>query len=532
VLALAASAAVPAASGAQSARHPWTIPHVLRYATAEDVVSLNPHLNAQTTLSYMSSLTMAWLVRYDAHNRPVPELATVVPSLANGGISRDGRTITYHLRRDARWSDGAPFTSADVRFSVAVVRDRANNETSQAGFDLIERVDTPNPYTVAFRLRRPHASFVVDFFGSAYGRPCILPAHLFGGKTAINQSPYNGLPVGIGPFKYAAWKRGDRVELVADPLYFGRKPKLREIVFEIIPDRNTMLTQMETHELDLWLPVPGAYFDRVRAIPGVRTLRQASYTYNHIDFQLQHGALRDPVVRRALRLALDRRAIMEKVFHGTGVLQETVLPPGHPYHVDVPLVPFDLAAANRLLDADGWRRGADGVRAKNGERLAFTFVSLTGTPDTDATLEMIRQTWAQIGVQFEVRRYLSTMLFAPASAGGLILNGKFDLVMFGWTVSPLGDLSNLFACESSAPRGMNDLHYCDPQVDAALKRFDASYDEATRQAASRFIQERLARDVPTIVTTAREDLFAFNDDLHGFHPNQVTPFDDLVDADI
>jgi peptide/nickel transport system substrate-binding protein len=505
---------------------------VLRYATGEDVVSLNPHLNAQTTLSYMSSLTMAWLVRYDHRNQPTPELATVVPALANGGISRDGRRITYHLRHDARWSDGVPFTAADVRFSVDVVRNRANNESSQEGFDLIERLDTPDPYTVVFHLRRAHASFVVDFFGSAYGRPCILPAHLFGGKTTINEAPYNGLPVGIGPFKYAAWKRGDRVELVADPLYFGRKPKLREVVFEIVPDRNTMLTRMATHELDLWLPVPSAYYDRVRAIPALRTVRQPSYIYNHIDLELQHGALRDPVVRRALRLAIDRPSIVAKLYHGVGVLQETVLPPGHPFHVDIPLVPFDLAAANRLLDADGWRRGPDGLRAKGAQRLAFTFVSVTGSPDTDAMLEMIRQTWAQIGVRFEVRRYLSTMLYAPMNAGGLIFNGKFDLVPFAWTTSPLGDLTSLFSCASIPPRGLNDVRYCDAQVDRALKRFDGSYDEGTRRAASRFIQERLVRDVPTIVTNAREDIFAYNDDLHGFRPNQVTPFDDLVDADI
>ncbi|HTJ28372.1 MAG TPA: peptide ABC transporter substrate-binding protein [Candidatus Limnocylindria bacterium] len=532
MLALTASAAIPAASGAQSTRHPWTVPHVLRYATAEDVVSLNPHLNAQATLSYMSSLTMAWLVRYDGRNRPVPELATAVPTRANGGVSPDGKTIVYHLRRDARWSDGAPFTAADVRFSVDVVRDKANNETSQQGFDQIDRVETPDPYTVVFRLRRPHASFVVDFFGSAYGRPCILPAHLFGGKTAINEAAYNALPVGIGPFKYAVWKRGDRIEMVPDPLYFGRKPKLREVVFDIVPDRNTLLMRMAAHELDLWFPVPAAYADRVGAIAGVRTLRLPSYAYNHLDFELQHGPLRDPVVRRALRLALDRRAIVAKVGHGYGVLEETILPPGHPFHVGAPLVPFDLAAANRLLDADGWRAGADGVRTKDGERLAFTFVSPTGAPDTDAMLEMIRQTWGQIGVQFTVRRYPTTLLFAPANAGGVILGGKFDLVIFGWTVSPLGDLANLFSCASASPAGMNVVHYCDPQVDRALKRFDETYDEASRRAASRFIQQRLAQDVPTIVLNAREDVFAYNDDLHGFQPNHVTPFDDLVDADI
>src|SRR5471032_895022 len=113
---------------AQDARHPYTVPHVLRYATAEDIVGLNNHLNAQGTLSFMSSLTMAWLLKFDRENKPIPELALAVPTQANHGISADGKTITYHLRKDAKWSDGVPFTSDDVRFSANVVLDSSNNE--------------------------------------------------------------------------------------------------------------------------------------------------------------------------------------------------------------------------------------------------------------------------------------------------------------------------------------------------------------------------------------------------------------------
>ncbi|MDB5092128.1 MAG: appA 2, partial [Candidatus Eremiobacteraeota bacterium] len=268
-------------------RHPWTTPHVLRYATGEDIVGLNPHLNQQLTLSFMSSLTMAWLVRYDRHNRPVPELALAVPTRANGGVAADGKTITYRLRRDAKWSDGVPFTSADVKFSTDVVRNPANNEGTHQGFDLIDRVDTPDPYTVVFHLLRPYSGFYVNFFSSGGANPCILPKHLLGSLASINEAPYNALPVGIGPFKYVAWKRADSVEMVPDPLYFGRKPKLQRIIFKIIPDRNTMLTQLSTHEIDLWPALPAAFSDRVRTLPQVHVVRQGSYLYNHFDFELE-----------------------------------------------------------------------------------------------------------------------------------------------------------------------------------------------------------------------------------------------------
>jgi len=533
--ALAASAAlgaVPGASRAQAARHPYTIPHVLRYATGEDIVGLNPHLNSQTVVTYLGSLAMAWLVRYDEQDRPVPELATAVPSRANGGISADGKTITYHLRRDAKWSDGVPFTADDVRFSADVVRNPANNELTHVGFDLIDRVDTPDLYTAVFRLKRPHAGFYVNFFGSAFAQPCILPKHLLGGEKTINEAPYNALPVGIGPFKFASWKRSDSVQLVPDPLYFGRKPKLQRVIFKIVPNRDTVLTQLTTHEIDLWLPVPAAYYDRARALPGVRILRRPSFGYNHIDLELQHGALRDPVVRRALRLATDRATILAKVRHGVGTLTDTVIPPAHRFHFDTPLIPFDVAAANKLLDDAGWKRGSDGIRAKDGERLAFSFASGTGLPDTDQIVELVRANWAQIGVTFEGRKYPSPLFFAPAPTGGIIFGGKYDATIYAWILGPNADLTNLFACDRFPPKGANIPRYCDREVDRALERYDTTYDEAAQRAALRTVQERIMRDVPTIVLDAREDVFAFNDDLHGFRPNHVTAFDDLVDADI
>ncbi len=523
---------MPRAAQAQAARHPYTIPHVLRYATGEDVVGLNPALVQQLTVAYMSSLTMAWLLRFDRHNLPVPELATAVPSKANGGVSRDGKTITYHLRRDAKWSDGVPFTAEDVKFSVGVVLNPANNVQTHLGFDHIQRVETPDPYTVVFKLTRPWSGFYINFFSSSGANPCILPKHLLGSLPNINDAPYNALPVGIGPFKYAAWKRAESVELVPDPLYFGRKPKLQKIVFKVIPDRNTTLTQLTTHEIDLWANLPSAYYDRARALANVTILRQPSYGYNHLDFEVQHGALRDPLVRRALRLATDRRTIRDKVRHGVGVLQETPLGPGHPFHADAPRVPYDVAAANRLLDGAGWKRGPDGVRAKNGERLEFTMVFQSGNPEQDAVAEQIRAGWEKIGARFEAKRYPSPLLFAAYANGGILYNGKFDTALFGWILPANGDQTNIFGCDRFPPKGQNVHRYCSRAADEALRRLRESYDQAEQRAASRAFQLQLVADVPTVVLDVREDLYAFNDDLHGFHPNQATAFDDLVDADI
>lgn len=531
--ALGACTKVSSNGATAAGRHPWTVPHVLRYATAEDIVGLNPHLNQQLTLAYMAELTMAWLLRTDAHNDPVPELATAVPTQANGGISADGKTITYHLRKDAKWSDGVPFTADDVVFSTRVVLNPANNEVSRSGWDLITKIDEPDKFTVVYHLKKRYAPFAYSFFSTGGANPCILPKHLLEKYASINDAPYNALPVGVGPFKYASWKRGDSVELVPDPLYFRGSPKLSRIVFKIIPDVNTIMTQLQTHEIDLWLPVPSGFYGRVSQLPGMSALKQPSYFFAHLDFNLSHPVVRERAVRQALRLAIDRRTINDKIAHDLGILSESMISPANPAAVPpIPMTPFSIAEANRVLDAAGWKRGPDGIRAKNGLRLTLNFALGTARPDLDAEVELIRGWWRAIGVSIDVRHYGSPLLFATYQNGGIVYAGKFDVTAFSWGGDPLGDLSSLYECDQIPPNGQNDVRYCNHAVDAAMERFKESYDPKARQREVNFIVPQIVKDVPTIVVDVLTDKYVYNSDLTGFHPNQLAPFDDFLNVDI
>jgi peptide/nickel transport system substrate-binding protein len=522
-----------ATPGPNGARHSYTVPHVLRYATAEDIVGLNPHLTQQTVLSYMAALTMAWLVKFDHENRPIPELTTVVPTQANGGISKDGLTITYRLRKNVKWSDGAPFTADDVVFSTKVVLNPKNNEVGRDGWDLITKIDEPDKYTVVYHLKKPYAAYASTFFGSGGANPCVLPVHLLGTLADINNAPYNALPVGIGPFKYQSWKRSDSVTMVPNPLYFGGTPKLQKIVFKIVPDRNTVLTQLQTHEIDLWAPVSPAFYDRAKAIEGLTVARYPSYYFDHLDFQNQHPALDDPRVRHALRMAIDRDEIKEKIRHGIGIVQDDPVSPKHPtFDKSVPTDKFDLAAAGKLLDEAGWVPGPDGIRAKNGHPMNFTFATSTGTPDADQQIELIRANWKKIGVAFNVRRYPAPLMFAPYANNGIVYGGKWDLITFAWGGDPVGDISNLYSCDQIPPKGQNDPRYCDREVSDAMEKFKAEYDESKRQKYADEIQAGIAKDVPVVVLDIREDIYAYNSDLTGFKPNQVSQFDDFLNVDI
>ena len=509
----------------------YTQPHVLRYAEGEDIQGLNPVLNQQAPVNRLSQLTMAYLFRWDRENKPEPELATVVPTLANGGIKDGGRTLTFHIRRNVKWSDGAPFDADDVVFSIDVMNNPANNIVSRTGFDQIAKIDEPDKYTVVVHMKKAFSPFV-PVFDTAGGGPSLLPKHILGSLPNINEAPYNNLPVGIGPFRYTAWKRGDAVELEANPYYWRGLPKLKKIVFKIVPDRNTVLTQLQTGELDLWYPAGGAFLPRLQALSNVAIIRQPGYLYNHIDFNLTRPALRDVAVRRALRMAIDRTLIRDKVGHGVGILQESIVPAPYPGVAKIPFVPFDIAKANALLDGAGWKRGADGVRAKGGVRLALEFASSSGTPDVDTQIEIIRSSWQQIGVEMTVKRYPASLIFAPLESGGVLYGGKFDAIAYAWGVSPVDDLITGFGCDDAPPKGQNVMHYCNHALDAIMTDFESEFDKDRQNADLSKAARIIADDVPTIVTTSREDIYAFNKDLKNFHPNNSTRFDDMMDVDI
>lgn len=512
-------------------RHPYTHPHELRFAAAEDLVGLNPLINTQAVLGYLSAMTMAYLVKTDARAEATPELATEIPSKKNGGISADGKTITWHLRRDAKWSDGVAFTADDVVFSTKLILDPKTNVVSHDGWDQIERIDEPDKFTVVYHLKAPYAAFAFTYFSTGDANPAIMPKHILAGKN-VNTDPYNALPVGIGPFKYKAWNRGDSVELVPDPLYFRGSPKLTRVVYKTVQDRNTVLSELRTHELDLWTPVAPHYINDVRGIPGITTLLTPSYFYDHLDFNNARPVLADRAVRAALRMALDRKTLNDKVRFGVYDLGESVVGPASVFHENIPLTPFDIAGANALLDRAGWKRGNDGVRSKSGVRLSLEFATSTGSPDTDTQIELIRGWWKQLGVDLQVKHYLSSLLFATAGNGGIIYGGKFDVVVFAWGSNPVEDLSNTMACYRFPPNGQNDLHYCNREVTAAIDRGKVEYDREKRKAGMQFLQRQIVKDVPTIVLDTRKAIYSYNNDLKGWHPNPVSPFDDMLHVDI
>ncbi|HZV76420.1 MAG TPA: peptide ABC transporter substrate-binding protein [Candidatus Babeliales bacterium] len=516
------------------AGQPTAPSHYLTIADGSgDVPTLNPHLFTETTLGYISQMTQAYLARYDTQNRPYPELLTVIPTLANGGISPDGDTITWHLRKGVRWSDGAPFSADDVVFSTQVVLNPSNNEVGRDGWNLITKIDEPDKYTVVYHLKHPYAPFLPTFFGSAGANPSVLPKHLLARYPNINTVPYNSKPVGIGPFRVVVWKRGDSIELEANPYYFRGTPKLQRITYKLIPSRDTLLTLLQTGDVKLWPEVPPSYIAQTKTISRVVTLVRPGIFYSHLDFNVTRPLVSDVRVRQAIRYAIDRRQMIAKIAHGYALAQESFVSPVLPFAPKgIPYVETDPAKARALLDQAGWKVGPGGIRVKNGQRLSLYFPYYTGVSTADDMVELIRQELRAVGIDIETRKFAPAMFFAPYQNAGIVYGGKWDMTEFTWQDLPVPDFSNLFECNQIPPNGQNVLRYCNHQADALMEAIKRTYDPVKQEQLLAQMVRLIVADTPTIVLEILDTGYAHDPNLTGYDPGAFTPFDEMMNVDI
>lgn len=507
--------------------------HWLRIADGGgDVPSLNPHLFNGATVHTIGLLTMAYLFRYDAQGQPQPELATELPTQRNGEISPDGRTIVFHLRHGVRWSDGQPFSADDVVFSTHVVLDPANDEVSREGWDLIDRIASPDPYTVVYHLTRPYALFEPTFFGTGVASPCILPKHLLQHEPNINHIAYNEKPVGIGPFRVVALKHNQAIELEANPYYFRGRPKLQRITFRMYPNRDDVVEAMQTGDVDLWPALPPQYIQSVRAIRPLRTIVGPSSFFSALFFNVERPPANDKRVREAVRFAIDRARIVAQAINGNGVLQEAPLAPSVPVApTDVPLVPFDPAQARRLLDESGWRAGPDGVRRKSGKRLVLSLAVGPGS-QSDFLGAMLRDELRDVGVALQVRHYPPSLLFASYGQHGVIMRGDWNATSFAQQSDTNGSLANIFSCSRIPPRGQNIARYCNPDLDVKLWRYTMTYEESERRRELEDIVRELVADAPLVTLWAWKSGYASNPRLEGYRPGPMAPLGDPMELDL
>jgi len=504
------------------------IPGELRVATQRSPNTLNPILSANTTEGFINRLSFDTLLTYDPRtHQTVPDLATDVPTEQNGGISKDGLTITYHLHGGVKWHDGVAFTSKDVKFTWEAMMNNANNVNERVGYEDVQSVDTPNDTTVVFHLKHKFAPFVNTVFAESDSPVCIIPEHLLAKFPNLNQIPFNQQPVGTGPFKVARWVRGDHIELVANDDYFRGKPKLRTIIVREIPDENTSLNALRSHDVDWIFEASPQLYKELKNLPGVVTVLNDQPQTLGIAMNTSRPPLNDLRVRRAIAYAVDKQSLVDKNTGGSATVAWADQPPFMwAYDPNVMKYPHDLAKAKALLAEAGWTPGPNGMAQKNGQPLSLQLAYNVENVTRRLAAVQVQAMLKEAGIAAEIKTYPANLFFATYGQGGIMTNGKFDLAMFGWIAGVDPDDHSLYECDQiprpSHPDGVNYTRYCNKtEMDPAQKAALTTYDEPARKKAYAEIQTLLARDVPEDYIWYPRQAHAITPEFKGFAPNPV-----------
>ncbi|MBV8530732.1 MAG: peptide ABC transporter substrate-binding protein [Candidatus Eremiobacteraeota bacterium] len=506
------------------------MPGTFRWSEFSDPKNLNPMLNSGTPTLDLSMFIFSWAVRYDGKARPVPDALSEIPTVANGDVSKDGLTLKYKLRTNLKWQDGPPVTCDDLKFTWQVVMNPHNNVTTTDGYKDIAGIDCRDPHVAVIHMKRLYAPFLQQFWGINGNAP-IMPAHLLAkyndDKGSFNTAPFNALPVGSGPFKVVAWNRGQDVRMVANPSFYLGAPKLKEVVYKILPDENTALTQLQTHELDMIAIGTSNKWPEYSALAadpknGVTATRVDAFSFSHIDFNLKNPILSDVQVRRALAYATDRAEIIEKIAHGSAIPANTDQQPRYSwaYTDDIAHYPYDAAKAKTILDADGWKVGPDGVRVKDGRRLEFTISTQTESTNGKANQTIVQRQWREVGAQADVKNY-PTSEFFDNSSNGTLEGGHYDVALFGWFAAADPDDSPIYSGDNQAPHGMNAMFWNNRTATDAMNDALKTIDQNRRKRDYIVVQQQLALDVPTIIMYFNRVPYVYNSDLKGFDPSPV-----------
>lgn len=503
-------------TGSERAARAGPIPGVLRYAEIAEPDNLSTLLSTQLVTVDISYLIFSYFFNVDDHDNLIPEIALHVPTLKNGGISADGRTITYHLRHGVKWQDGAPLTSRDIVFTYKAIMNSRNNVQVQTGYDQIQSVDAPDDFTVVVHMRTVFAP-IVAYFMCVQGGFSILPAHLLSQYPDLNQVAWNSAPVGSGPFKFVEWVHGDHITLEANPLYWRGPPRLKKIIYRILPDTNTIVTQLQTHEIDAWFRADPPKIHELSAIPGYSVHVSPENLFGHVDFNVKDPILADVVVRRAIESAINRPQIVADATDGVYQLSDTdqsVFSWANDHHPA--FYPYDPAKAAALLDQDGWKAGPDGIRVKNGRRLSFQLSYVGGQSIAEKLAALIQQSERAIGVDISQKGYPANLFFASKQSGGILNGGKYQLAYYGWGSGVDPDNSSLYRCNQFPPKGQNSLFWCDPALEAAELDALSHMDEARRIKDYEVISTELGTQAPTVFLFAESRVDIVPKEFSGF----------------
>ena len=391
---------------------------------------LNPHFAVGQKDLDAARIFYEPLAGYDPAGNLHLILGAEVPSLENGGVARDGRSVTWRLKRDVTWHDGKPFTADDLVFTWEFVTDPATASTSSGLYKEVKKVEKVDPHTVRVVFNEPVPVWIRPFVGNL---GLIVPKHIFEPYRGANSrdAPANLAPVGTGPYRFVDFKPGDAVRGEINRNYHEpNRPYFDAIEMKGGGDAvSAARAVLKTGEFDYaWnVQVEDEILRRMEQGGKGRVVTATSSTIEriHLNFSdpwtevdgersnqtTRHPLLSDPAVRDALNLLVDRGAIQDHVYGRGGIATRNFLTGPARFCSPNDKWEFSIDKANATLDAAGWTRGADGIRSKGGRKLKFVFQTSINAP-RQKTQQIVKQACQKAGIDVELKSVVASVFFS------------------------------------------------------------------------------------------------------------------------
>ena len=537
----------PGAAGGQPTPSPYTPIRrggggTLRLLWWQAPTILNAHLSSGTKDVDAARIVYEPLAGFNRDGGFVPILAQDIPSLANGGLSADGTTVTWRLKPGVVWHDGKPFTADDVIFTWEYAADSATAAVSMSSYQNIAHIDKLDDYTLRAVFRQPTPFWYDAFFAS---RGHILPKHLFAayvGQDSRN-APYNLKAVGTGPYKVVDFKPGDMARFEINPHYHvPNRPFFDSVELKGGGDpASAARAVIQTGEFDFaWnLQVEKDVLERLDRPDGRGRIHlYAGSGVEHIQvnradpwrevdgershLKAPHPFLVDPLVRQAYNLLVDRGTIAEQLYGAAGQVTSNFLNSPERFQSPHTHWEFDLDKAAQRLDQAGWRRGSDGVRVKDGRRMKLLFQT-SANPVRQKTQAIIKKAFEQTGIEVELKAVNPNSFFS-SDPGNAEAQAKFhaDLQMF--TVSPGSPdpqahmtqfVSWEVARKANNWAGQNVVRWVNAEYDRLWNQAATELDPDKRAALFIRMNDLVVEDIAVIPLVWRHEVVAVSHTLQG-----------------
>jgi peptide/nickel transport system substrate-binding protein len=500
---------------------------------------LNPHFATGTKDQDGSRIFYEPLVSFDPDGNLFPVLAAEIPSAQNGGVARDGRSVTWKLKRGVAWHDGKPFTSDDVVFNWEYAADPATAAVTIGSYKDIDKVEKIDSHTVKVVFKKP-TPFWADAFCGVRGM--IIPKHLFeaykGGKS--RESPNNVKPVGTGAYRYVDFKPGDivRAELnanyhVANRPFFdtlemkggGDAVSAARAVIQTgeydfawnMQVEDEILIRMEQGGKGKADIVPAGFIEHIQ-------LNQTD-PWKEVDGERSsakttHPFLTDPAVRQALSLLVDRASLQEQIYGRTGIVTPNFLTAPGRFVSKSTRAEFNPDKAAQILEAAGWKKGSDGVRAKDGKKLKIVYQTSINSL-RQKTQQVVKQSAAKAGIEMELKSVTASVYFSSDPANlDTYAHFSTDIQMYTTTMTqPDPEIfMNQFTSAEVATKenkwqGRNITRWHSEEYDKLFRAAESEMDPAKRAALFIKMNDLVIQNVVVIPVVQRPSVSAISNRL-------------------